>query len=253
MPSALADCRLVYNLVGENIGASRWSEAKKRALRESRIVSTSKLVEALSSNTEAFLCASAVSAYPGDGTPCAEDTRPPATPQPSFIHAMTREWEAVALEASPNTRTVLLRVGMVIGDEGMLGGVLPLFRARVARHLGSPEVELPWVDPRDVARLLVFLAENPQASGAFNVVAPERTTISEFSEIVQGELGIRSWLGLPAWVVRLFLGTDASRLVLARYDARPERALSLGFRFEHTTLRDSIRAALAGSRAAARG
>jgi hypothetical protein len=249
-PPVVASCDTVFNLIGENIGASRWSDSKKRALRESRVVSTRRLTAAFGAQNRVFVCASAISAYAGDGSTCVEAVANTSTANASFIHAMTREWEAAALEAAGRVRTILLRVGAVLGEAGMLDGMLPLFRLRVARHLGDPKLPIPWIDARDAVRLAVFLAEHSSARGPYNVVSPSLARFAELSEVVGSELGVRSRLGLPAWAVRLALGNDAAQLVLARYDARPVRALELGFRFDHSDLRESVRFAL---KARARG
>ncbi|MFM7306475.1 MAG: DUF1731 domain-containing protein [Actinomycetota bacterium] len=239
----LRRCDIVYNLIGETIGASRWSRAKRQSLRASRIESTRKIVAALGGRTRVFVNASAVSAYPGDGIEYPEDRPVPLPTAPSFINAMTHDWEATANQASAEIRVVIARIGVVIAAEGMLAGVLPLFRWRIGRFLGSPGTPVPWVDERDLARLLVHVAET-ESSGSFNLVGPASPPFSEFADAIQAVIGHRSWLGLPAPVVRAVLGKDAAELVLARYQVRPDRALASGFVFEHTDLRQSIQEAL---------
>lgn len=91
--ATLQRCDIVYNLIGETIGASRWSRAKRRALRDSRIESTRKIAAALGGRTCVFVNASAVSAYPGDGVEYPEDRPVPLPAVPSFINAMTHDWE----------------------------------------------------------------------------------------------------------------------------------------------------------------
>jgi len=139
---------------------------------------------------------------------------------------------------------VIVRIGVVIAADGMLAGILPLFRWRIGRSLGPPQTPGPWIDIRDLARMLVHVAE-VDASGSFNLVGPSSPSFGEFSEVVQRELRRRSWFGLPKVVVRAALGRHAADLVLARYDARPDRAVATGFVFAHTDLAESIRHALA--------
>lgn len=239
----LRRCDIVYNLIGESIGASRWSRAKRRSLRDSRIDSTRKIAAALGGKTRVFINASAVSAYPGDGTEHPEDRPVPLPEAPSFINAMTHDWEQAASQADAAIRVVIARIGVVIASEGMLAGVLPLFRWRVGRFLGSPDTPIPWVDVRDLTRLLVHIAET-DGTGSFNLVGPSSPRFGEFAEVVQAVIGRRSWFGLPAPVVRTVLGQHASELVLARYQVRPDRVLASGFVFEHTDLHRSIRDAL---------
>ncbi len=237
-------CDIVYNLIGENIGAKRWSAAQRDELRRSRIESTEQILRALTPRTKVLLNASAVSAYPGDGKSYSESQPIPEPSRPTFIHQMTRQWEASASAAPNSVRTVLLRIGVVLGESGMLTGILPLFRWRIARYIGAPELPVPWVDIRDLTQMLVFLAEHESARGAFNLVGPNPTPFGDFSRQIQLELGIKSWIGLPHWLVEWILGKDASALVLAHYEVRPERILALGFKFNHTDLSECLHHAL---------
>lgn len=241
--SDLARCDIVYNLIGETIGASRWSRAKRQTLLKSRVESTNKIVAALGDRTTTFINASAVSAYPGDGIEYAEAAPVPLPADPSFITAMTSAWEDAARRADPSIRTVIARIGIVIASNGMLTGVVPLFRMRIGRFLGSPDTPVPWIDIRDLASCLVHLAGITD-TGSFNLVGPYTPTFREFSEVVQTELQRRSWFGLPALLVRAALGKHAAELVLARHNVRPGRVIASGFVFEHTNLAASVQHAL---------
>lgn len=243
-PAPVAGAAILYNLAGENIGARRWSAAKRAALRNSRIVTTERLVQSLTPETRVLVNASAISAYPGDGTRHAEDALVAPGAGASFIQQMTFDWERAALAAADRTRVVVARIGMVIGSSGMLSGMLPLFRARVARFVGSPDTPVPWIDAEDVVRLLVFAAVNENAKGPMNFTNPQAATFAEFSAHVQALLGRRSLVGLPAWLICVLLGRDAARLILARHMAPPDRALALGFTFEQTDLVRSLARAL---------
>lgn len=243
-PAEVSQATILYNLAGENIGASRWSASKRAALRESRVRTTERIVASISAQTRVLVNASAISAYPGDGTRHAEGELVVPRADASFIQQMTFAWERAAMTAADKTRVVVARIGMVIGTSGMLDGMLPLFHARVARRLGSADTPVPWIDVLDVVRLLVFVAGNDQARGPMNFTNPQAITFEEFSAHVQRLLGVRSLVGLPAWAIRLALGRDASRLVLARHVAPPERALALGFVFEAMDVERSIARAL---------
>ncbi|MBM4246816.1 MAG: NAD-dependent epimerase/dehydratase family protein [Deltaproteobacteria bacterium] len=85
-------CDVVYNLIGETIGASRWSRAKRPKLLRSRVDSTAKIVAAFGGRTTTFVNASAVSAYPGDGVEHDEAEPVPWPEAASFITTMTHAW-----------------------------------------------------------------------------------------------------------------------------------------------------------------
>lgn len=63
---SLAGLDAVIHLAGEPIAARRWTEAQKRKIRDSRVLVTRRLVDALSSMDSpprTFICASAVGYY----------------------------------------------------------------------------------------------------------------------------------------------------------------------------------------------
>jgi hypothetical protein len=244
VPASVTGADVVYNLAGENIGASRWSAKKRASLYSSRVDTTRKLVDAFGTATRVLVNASAISAYPGDGRERDEGAPVPLESHASFIQQMTFAWEREALRASPARRVVLPRIGMVIGPEGMLAGLLPLFRARVARFVGPKDAPIPWIGADDAVRLLVFVVQETRVAGSINVTAPTPVSFEEFSACVQRALGVRSLCGIPAWLVRLLLGRHAGALVLARHIAPPRKALACGFRFNVTDIEPAIVRAL---------
>jgi uncharacterized protein (TIGR01777 family) len=242
---ALDGADIVFNLVGENIGAGRWSSRRKSEISRSRLETTTKIVNALGPRTSVLINASAISFYPGDGRRYPEDG--PVPLGSGFIQNMTHEWERSAWQAQGKgpIRVVLARIGMVLGEEGMLKGMLPLFRWCMGKYLGDIDAQVPWIHVEDVSRLLGFLAERPDACGAFNVSNPHPIVFSQLSAEVQRLMNRRSFVGLSSNVIRLILGPDASDLLLARHDLLPTKALNLGFSFLHDDPRATIADSLA--------
>ena len=68
-PALLAGRDVVFHLAGEPVASGRWTSAKKRRIRESRVLGTRKLVKAiedLSERPQVLVVASAVGIYGED-------------------------------------------------------------------------------------------------------------------------------------------------------------------------------------------
>jgi uncharacterized protein (TIGR01777 family) len=238
---ALEDVTAVYHLMGENIGAGRWTRRKKKALRESRIVSTQKLVAALPDTVTDFLCASAIGVYPGNSDDAFDEDSTLPAPS-SFMTQLCHDWEEAAGQARTATRrAVLLRIGVVLGEEGMLASLVPLYRTGLGGPLGDGRQLLPWIHVDDVVEMMRFVLGRADLTGPINLVGPQPLPLGEFSEALARALGRWHFLRVPAPLIRMALG-EASALVLSSYNVEPTRAAQHGFEFRYPTLE----AALAG-------
>src|SRR5437016_7767334 len=175
----------VVNLAGESV-AGRWSEDKKRRLRESRIAGTRRLVETIARAPErptVLVSASAVGYYGDRG----EETLTEASgPGRDFLAQLCQEWEAEAQRASElGLRVARLRLGVVLDrDGGALSQMLILFRLGAGGPLGSGRQWFRWVHRADVVGLFRFALETAEASGPINAVAPHLLRNSEFARAV---------------------------------------------------------------------
>ncbi|HEX7539339.1 MAG TPA: NAD-dependent epimerase/dehydratase family protein, partial [Syntrophales bacterium] len=149
----VAEHEAFINLAGSSI-FTRWTAESKRSIRESRLLTTKHLVEALAprKGKETVLLSTSAVGYYGfhDDEELTEES-PPGT---DFLAMLAREWEAEAVKAKEyGARVVLTRFGIVMGrNGGMLGEVVPLFRNFVGADLGSGVQWLSWVHEMDLAR-----------------------------------------------------------------------------------------------------
>ena len=96
---ALGEADAVVHLAGAPIAARRWSAARKRELRDSRILSTRQIARSLGQRPRSprvFGCASATGFYGARGD--AELTESSA-PGDDFLARLCVDWEAAALVA----------------------------------------------------------------------------------------------------------------------------------------------------------
>ncbi len=230
--AALAEKDAVVHLAGEPVGPARWTPAKKRRIRDSRVLTTQALAAAarsLSSPPQVLVQASGVGVY-GD---CGErelDERSPIGDD--FLARVAAEWEAAGRALAPlGTRVVQLRPGLVMDAHG---GALPRLllplRLGLGGRLGSGRQWVSWIDLEDLVRLALFALARPELSGPVNAVSPSPVRNADLIRALARRLHRPALLPVPAALLRAALGEGAS-ILLASQRARPRAALAAGFTF----------------------
>lgn len=230
----------VIHLAGESI-AGRWNEDKKRRIRDSRVVGTRLLVDALEQLPQrpgVLVTASAVGWYGDRGDEILDEAEPAAD---DFLGDVCRQWEAEAARAEAfGVRTVHVRFGIVLGaDDGALAQMLPVFKFGMGGRLGSGEQWISWIHIDDLTRLLLFVAEQDALHGPINGVAPEPVTNRQFTQTLAGVLRRPAIVPAPAWGLKLALGEFAQTLV-ASQRVVPRRAEAAGFQFQFANLESAL-------------
>jgi uncharacterized protein (TIGR01777 family) len=227
----LAAHETVVNLAGAPI-FTRWSAASKRVIRESRLLTTRNVVDALpAGGGVTLLSTSAVGYYGFRGDEWLDED---ARPGDDFLARLCVEWEGEARRAGERgARVVIARFGIVLGPGGgVLGQMAPLFRAFLGGRLGSGDQWFSWIHVEDLLAALEFLAGRPQSSGAYNLTAPEPVTNRALTRELGRVLHRPTLLPAPAFAVRLALG-EFGDVLLRGQRVQPRRLLAEGFRFAH--------------------
>ncbi len=245
-PHALEGVDAVVHLAGENIAAGRWTEARKRRIRESRILGTRSLSEALARRDRpprALVMASAVGFYGDRGDAILTEASPAGR---GFLAEVVQEWEAAASVATAaGLRVVFMRLGAVLSEKGgALRKMLLPFRLGLGGRIGSGRQYMPWITLRDAARAFLFALETETLRGPVNVVAPSPVTNLAFTRALGRVLHRPTFLPLPAPVARIVLGEIAEELLLASCRAVPRILRESGFPHDHADLEESLEALL---------
>lgn len=248
-PSALV------NLAGENIAAGRWTRQRRADILVSRLAAgraCSAAVRLAHNTPEVLVQGSAVGYYGVRPSAQGEVLDESAPSGDGFLAEVCRDWEASSAGAEDaGVRRAVARTGVVLGPGGgALAKMLPPFRAFLGGPPGGGGQWVSWIGLRDQAAALAFLVENPDASGPFNLTAPEPCTMAALCAAVGKALGRPSWLPVPAVLLRLGLGSMAEETILASQRAIPSRLLALGFGFGYPVLSQVVSLALAGADAA---
>jgi hypothetical protein len=222
----------VIHLAGESVGEGRWNARKKAAIRESRVLSTRRLVDAiggLDRKPSVFVCASAIGIYGSRGEDTLDES---AAPGDDFLAKLGVEWEREAARAEESgVRTVSVRTGLVLGRGGALGKMLPIFKLGLGGPLGNGKQWMSWIHIDDLVGLFLHAVNANSLRGAMNGVAPNPVRNSEFTKALGRALHRPAFFPAPAFGLRLGIGEFADAL-LASQRVTPGVALRTGYAFK---------------------
>ena len=222
----------IVNLAGAGIAEGRWTSARKEQIRESRTKSGQALVSAIQDSESApkvLIQSSAVGYYgPCDDQAITEE----APPGSDFLAGVCVDWEASTEPVeSLGVRRVVIRTGVVLsGDGGALPRMALPFRLFAGGPLGSGRQYFPWIHIDDEVAAIQFLLENEEASGPFNLAAPNPPTNKEFVRHLGRVMGRPSLMPTPSFALRAIFG-EMSTVLLDGQRAVPSRLQEAGYEF----------------------
>lgn len=241
--AALEGHDAAVHLAGESIAEGRWTDEKKRRIRESRVRGTRLLAETLARlerRPEVLVSASAVGFYGDRGD---EVLREESASGEDFLSEVCREWEKATLQASQaGVRVVHTRFGIILSAEGgALAKMLTPFKLGVGGKVGSGRQYMSWIDLADVVGAIRHALEQTSLRGPVNVVAPRPATNEEFTGALGRALGRPTILPVPAFAARLAFGEMADALLLSGQRVEPARLTESGYQFKYPDLDSSLR------------
>jgi uncharacterized protein (TIGR01777 family) len=237
---------VVVHLAGESIASGRWTDEKKRKIRESRVDGTTLLSRALAQSSKApaaFISASAIGYY---GNRADELLNEKSAPGNDFLAEVCVAWERATGEAEARgVRTVHARFGIILDQEGgALAKMLTPFRMGVGGRIGDGKQWMSWIALVDVLKGLKFVIENESIAGPVNFVAPNPVTNGEFTKTLGDALSRPTLFPMPSFAVRLAFGEMADALLLSSAKVEPKRLQESGYRFEFENLQPALAAIL---------
>lgn len=238
----------IVNLAGETIN-QRWTSSAKERILKSRLDAVERvrsMIERLDYKP-VLVNASGISIYGASETDTFTEESELFTGD--FLSSVVDQWEAAA-EQIPDTRVVLLRVGIVLGKDG---GAFPKmskpFQFGLGGRIGTGRQILSWIHIDDMIRLIDFCVEKDELEGPVNATAPQAVTNDEFGRTLANVMGKPYAFPVPAFVMKLMFGELAS-LLLEGQRVLPNVAISHGFHFHYPILKPALED-LTGSRGTA--
>jgi uncharacterized protein len=257
-PAAVSGFDAVVHLAGETV-VGRWTEEKKKAIRESRVQGTRNLATALAQSEakpRVLVCASAVGFYGNRGEELLREESPAGQ---GFLPEVCREWEdASRIAAEAGIRTVNLRIGLVLSAKGgALANMLKPFKLGLGGRIGSGQQWWSWIHVDDIVGGIhhaigtesgVGPANGPRnapgngpLSGPVNLVGPNPVRNAEFTKVLASVLGRPAFFPVPEFALRLAFGKIAAEeLLLASQRVEPGKLGASGYAFRFRELRAAL-------------
>ena len=235
----------VIHLSGESV-RGRWTSSKTRRIRQSRVISTRNLSQALASTEKkpaVFLCASAIGYYGNRGDEILTEGSPAGT---GFLAEVSREWENATKPAfEAGIRTVNIRIGIVLSRQGgALKAMLLPFRLGLGGRIGNGRQWWSWIHIADLVAAVEHILSAPEGAasspvaltGPVNLVSASPTTNLAFTRTLADALHRPALLPIPAAAAKLAFGQFAVEGLLASAKVEPNKLLASNFAFRFPDL-----------------
>jgi hypothetical protein len=240
-PESVSNFDAGIHLAGESV-VGRWTKEKKARIRDSRILGTRHLSEALANTSKpprVLISASAIGYYGDRGEEILTEESASGS---GFLSQVCCEWEAATQAAvKVGIRVVHIRIGLVLSPNG--GALQPMllpFKLGLGGKIGSGHQWWGWIDIDDLVGAVIYILENDSLHGAVNLVSPEPARNAVFTKLLASVLSRPAIFSMPAFVARLALGEMADEAVLASQRVEPAKLLGSGYSFQQPDLKRSL-------------
>ncbi len=243
--AGLVGCEAVVHLAGAGVGARRWTDAYRKEIRDSRVLGTAAVAEAVASldtPPRVFVCGSAVGFYGDTGDRAVDEEAPPGD---GFLPNLCVEWEeAAAPAAEAGVRTAFARTGLVVSRKGgAWGRLFPLFKAGLGGRLGDGRQYWSFISLHDEVAALRHILDTESLSGPVNLTSPHPVTNREVTAAMGRALHRPTVFTVPSAALKIALG-DMAGDVLGSQRVLPRRLLDSGFTFAFPGIDEAVGAAL---------
>lgn len=242
--ASLAKLHAIVHLAGANIADKRWTEQRKITIVDSRVNSTTFLVEQLKAHAtdcQTFISASAIGYYGPDRA-----NKEPFNEQDEhsndFLGRTCLKWEEASQDIESGMRRVIMRFGIVLAkEEGAFHEFVKPMKFGIKPILGSGEQTVSWIHINDLSRMLRFAIERIEVSGTYNAVAPKPVSHTELmSTIADHKKGIHIPIPVPSFALKLTLG-EMSVEILKSCTVSADKITAKGFRFDHVYVDSAVK------------
>lgn len=242
--NALENSEMLINLAGKSVDC-RYNEKNKSEILKSRTETTKALGEAIlkcSNPPELWINSSTATIYRH-----AEDkpmTESKGEIGKGFSVDVATSWEKAFFSFQfPDTRQVVLRIAIVLGNDG---GVMKPFKNLVRFGLGGKQGNgnqmFSWLHIEDLFNILLFFQSHKELKGVFNCSSPNpiknKTLMKTLRLKMKAKIGVPS----PAWLLKMgavIIKTETELILKSRWVV-PERLLKEGYIFKYPTIEAAL-------------
>ncbi|MBC8986017.1 TIGR01777 family protein [Pedobacter sp. N36a] len=237
-PECLSGIDTIIHLAGENIAGEKWTDARKKKIIDSRVLSTQllyKTIKEQNAPVKTFISAAAVGYYGDTGDSILTEESPNGS---GFLAECCAKWEAAADQGlSLGIRVVKWRIGVILAKQGgALKAMEQPIRFFFGAGLGTGKQWVPWVHLDDILEMFKISAENESYIGAYNAAAAHPVNNIILTKAIARQLHRPVWpFNVPEFVLKIILGELAS-VVLSSNNTSVQKLLNTGFKFKYSKL-----------------
>ena len=244
--NAISTADYIIHLAGAGVADIRWSEKRKKEIHDSRVNGGRLLVHALKNFPNKIKClvsSSAIGWYgPDPQIPNPDPFKENDNSYPGFLGDTCNDWEASIKPLESNLRLVILRIGIVLSNNG---GALAEFkkplRFRMAAILGRGKQVVSWIHVDDLVNLFLFAMENSHWKGIYNAVAPAPVSNKQLTlSLAKATGGFYIPFNVPAFLLKLIMG-ELSIEVLKSATVSSKKIQESGFNFQFPKIDDAMK------------
>lgn len=245
--TVLEDADAVFNFSGKSVDC-RYNEANKRAIISSRTDSTRAIggaIQTCKKPPKVWINAGSAAIFGETNAQKVTEADPVAD---GFSPGVCKQWEhAFGKVATPKTRKIMLRIGMVLTrDGGVIKPLLNLVKLGLGGTIGSGKQYMTWIHEIDFLRALLWCIKQPE-EGTLHCTSPNAVSNREFMRALRQAMGKTIGIPTPAPLVRIgawFMGTEPE-LILKGRRVQPAILLDHGFTFRFPELNHAVKQLLA--------
>lgn len=243
-PASLAGVTDIVHLAGTSIGGGPWTASRREAIRHSRVESIRMIFDYLDKkpcpDLRTVVSASATGIYEPHQENLLDEQAPVSQ---EFLGRTCVGWESVVSQGATRhrLRAVCLRSGVVLSRQGgMYAQLRPLVRMGLGVIPGTGKQWLPWVHVQDAVQAYMYALHASDMRGAYNLVAPEGSSMGHLMRSMARALGRKIWLPpVPSFLIRLGMGR-MSALLLDSMLVSSAHLQEAGFVFEYPQLEQAL-------------
>lgn len=226
---ALENVTTVINLAGANILGGKWTESRKKLLRDSRIRSSRLLVNKINEGNHQvkhFIQASAVGYFGDDGNVEKFEDSPAGD---DFMAELCKDWEAQAHRIKEPVKSSVLRIGLYLSKAGgVYGTISKISKFYVASAFGNGKQLNNYTHKEEFCNLVHHIIEDKIEAGTYNAVGAEPFTFNRMVKAIANSVNAKVFLpNIPRFLVSLVLG-EASAVLLSSYNVKSSKMGKLG-------------------------
>ncbi len=233
---------VIIHLAGATV-AKRWTNAYKKEIIDSRVLTTKLLIESLEKITHSVrqvVSASAIGVYKDSfkNYYMEEDNKDMDT---SFLADVVNKWETEVLTFKKiGVEVCLLRIGVVLSENGgVFLKITKPIQLGIGAVFGNGKQWQSWIHILDLARLFIFVVEE-ELEGIYNAVAPNAVSNHKLTHCIARKLDKKIRLpNVPKFVMKMILG-EMHILLFSSQRVCSTKIIQNGFHFHYENISQAV-------------